>query len=280
MAQKPTPTSREAPAKARPNGAKARNGSAKSLAGAREDLLARGARGREGAMCQRSDPLGDVKAARAVAQLAQAHSAELARRGLPVSYSDAALQLASEIEDHLQAVPAAAIAARARTPEQAELVADAAATAQRVRDAVLRVTRGPEGRRVAHAFGLGEPFSARQPQHVLRAIERILDGAGRHPECAHDAGLIPEDLQTMRDLAAELRELPGAGAPLTDEAAALLDAQFALRAYFDLVAAKATLALAADPEERMRVLSLLPRAEERRHARRTAEAQASASAEA
>jgi hypothetical protein len=266
--------------KARPNGAKTRNGSAKSVAAAREDLLVRGARGREGAMCQRSDPLGDVKAARGVAQLAQSHSAELARRGLPACYSEAALQLASEIEDHLQALPAAAIAARARTPEQAELVADAAATAQRVRDAVLRVTRGPDGRRVAHAFGLGEPFSARQPPHVLRAIERILEGVSKYPECAHDAGLIPEDLQTMRDLASELRELPGAGAPLADEAAALLDAQFALRAYFDLVAAKATLALAGDPEERMRVLALLPRAEERRHARRAVETAATAPAEA
>jgi hypothetical protein len=58
---------------------------------------------------------------------------------------------------------------------------------------------------------------------------------------------------------------------LTDEAAALLAAQSALRAYFDLLAAKATLALAADPEERIRLLSSLPRAEERRHARRAAE---------
>ena len=272
MAQKPTPTSREAPARQRPNGTKVRNGSAKSLAAARDDLLARGSRGREGASCQRSDPLADVKAARALSHLAQAHSAELARRGLPASYSEAALQLAAEIEDHLQALPAAAIAVRARTPEQAELVADAAATAQAVREAVLRVTRGPDGRRVAHAFGLGEPFSARQPQHVLRAIERILQGVGEHPECAADAGLIPEDLQTMRDLADELRGLPGAGAPLADEATALLAAQSALRAYFDLLAAKATLALAADPEERTRVLASLPRAEERRHARRPAEA--------
>jgi hypothetical protein len=113
---------------------------------------------------------------------------------------------------------------------------------------------------------------------VLRAIERVLAGAAEYPECAQDAGLIPEDLQTMRDLAAELRELPGAGAPLTDEAAALLDAQSALRAYFDLLAAKATLALAADPEERTRVLALLPRAEERRHARRAAEISAAPSA--
>jgi hypothetical protein len=272
MAQKPTPTSREALVKPRPNGVKSRNGSARSLAAAREELLARGARGREGAVCQRSDPLADVKAARALAQHAQAHSAELARRGLPPSFSEAALQFAAEIEDHLQALPAAAIAARARTPEQAELVADAASTAQRVRDAVMRVTRGPDGRRVAHAFGVGEPFSARQPQHVLRAIERILEGVSRHPDCAADTGLVADDLQTMRDLADELRELPGAGAPLADEAAALLDAQSALRAYFDLVAAKATLALAGDPEERTRVLASLPRAEERRHARRAVDA--------
>ena len=45
----------------------------------------------------------------------------------------------------------------------------------------------------------------------------------------------------------------------------------ALRAYFDLVAAKATLALAGDPEERARLLSLVPRADERRHLRRSAD---------
>jgi hypothetical protein len=243
----------------------------KGIADARRDLEERAARNREGGVPNRSDPIADAKAARAVAEIAKEHAAELARRGLPVGYSDAAIQLAAEIEDHLQALPAAAIAARGRIPEHAELLADAAATAQAVREAVLRVTRGADGRTAAHAFGLGEPFSARQPQHVLRAVERILAATTEHPKVAADAGIVADDLHTMRDLASELRTMPGAGSPLTDEAEALQRAQSALRTYFDLVGAKATIAFAGDPESRKALLSALPRADERRHLRRSAD---------
>jgi hypothetical protein len=268
-------SSRESAVKPRPaaggggNGKSLRNG--KSAADARKELLERAGRNRDGASQWRSDPLADAQAARRVADLAQAHAPELSRRGLAIGYTEAARQLADEIEDHLQALPAAAVTARARSAEEAELLADAAGTAQTAREAVQRVTRGADDRRAAHAFGIGQSFSARQPQHVLRALKLILEAAKTYPEVASDAGLIPEDLQTMRDLAADVEKIPGAGAPLTDEALALVEAQGALRAYFDLLAAKATLALAADPEERARLLSLLPRAEERRHLRRSAD---------
>ena len=246
-----------------------RNG--KAAADARQDLIDRASRNRDGASGSRTDPLADAQAARRVAELAQAHSAELARRGLSAGYNDAALRLAAEIEDHLQALPAAAVTARGRSVDDADLLAEAAAAAQNAREAVQRVTRGADGRRAARAFGLGEPLSVRQPQHVLRALQSIIDGAKACPEVASDAGLIGEDLQTMRDLAAEVQKLPGAGAPLNDEVRSLTEAQAALRAYFDLVAAKATMALTADPEERARLFSLLPRSEDRRHARRSAE---------
>ena len=268
-------SSRESAVKARPaaagggNGKSLRNG--KSAADARKELLERAGRNRDGASQWRSDPLADAQAARRVADLAQAHAAELSRRGLAIGYTEAARQLADEIEDHLQALPAAAVTARARSAEEAELLADAAGTAHTAREAVQRVTRGADDRRAARAFGIGQPFSARQPQHVLRALKLILEAAKTYPEVASDAGLIPEDLQTMRDLAADVEKIPGAGAPLTDEALALVETQGALRAYFDLLAAKATLAFAADPEERARLLSLLPRADERRHLRRSAD---------
>ena len=268
-------SSRESAVKARPaaagggNGKSLRNGN--SAADARKELLERAGRNRDGASQWRSDPLADAQAARRVADLAQAHAAELSRRGLAIGYTEAARQLADEIEDHLQALPAAAVTARARSAEEAELLADAAGTAHTAREAVQRVTRGGDDRRAARAFGIGQPFSARQPQHVLRALKLILEAAKTYPEVASDAGLIPEDLQTMRDLAADVEKIPGAGAPLTDEALALVEAQGALRAYFDLLAAKATLAFAADPEERARLLSLLPRADERRHLRRSAD---------
>jgi hypothetical protein len=277
MAQKPTPASRDSSPRPRSvpraqEGVKQpRNGSAKSVADARRDLEERGTRNREGGVPNRSDPIADARAARAVAEIARDHIAELGRRGLPAAYSEVAVQLAAEIEDHLQAVPAAALAARGRIPEHAELLADAAATAQAVREAILRVTRGPDGRTAAHAFGLGDPFSARQPQHVLRALERIVAGASEHGRIAADAGLVSDDLHTMRDLLQELRTLPGAGTPLTDEAEALQRAQSALRAYFDLVGAKATIAFAADPESKKAILSALPRADERRHWRRVAD---------
>jgi len=256
------------PRSASSEGRASRNG--KAVVEARQDLIDRASRNRDGASGSRTDPLADAQAARRVAELAQAHSAELARRGLPAGYNEAALRLAAEIEDHLQALPAAAVTARGRSADEADLLAEAATAAQNAREAVQRVTRGADGRRAGRAFGLGEPFSVRQPQHVLRALQMILDGAKSCPEVASDAGLIGEDLQNIRDLAADVENLPGAGAPLNDEAQALTQAQAALRAYFDLVAAKATLALAADPEERARLFSAFPRAEDRRHARRSA----------
>src|SRR5438094_330608 len=165
-------SSRESAVKSRPastgggNGKTLRNG--KSAADARKDLLERAGRNRDGASQWRSDPLEDAQAARRVADLAQAHAPELSRRGLTSAYNEAARRLADEIEDHLQALPAAAVTARGRSTEQAELLADAAATAQTAREAVQRITRAADGRRAAHAFGIGQPFSARQAQHVLR----------------------------------------------------------------------------------------------------------------
>jgi hypothetical protein len=246
-------------------------GSAGSVTEAREDLLARAARNSEGTSGGRSDPLADAKAARTVVGAAQEHAAELARRGLPPAYGEAALELAREIEEHLISLPAAGVAARGRSEEVADLLADAAATAHAVRDAVLRVSRDAEGRKTARAFGLGQPFSARQPGHVLRALRQILEGLEAHQELRADIGVLPEDIQTMQDLAHDLSELPGDGATLSDEQAQVLATQAALRAFFDLFAAKASLALAGDPEERGRLLALIPRSEDRRHQRRQAE---------
>jgi len=242
--------------------------SARSASEARADLVARAARNAEGATLCRSDPLGDAQAVVAVVRAVEGHAAELSRRGLDGSYCEAALQLSREIEHHLQAMPAAAVSARVRSQEAADLLADAAATAQAVRTAVLRVTRSADGRRVARDFGLGDPFSTRQPSHVARALTRILAALEVHREVRDDIGLLPEDVQTMQDLARDLGEIAGAPATVSDEQAQLLEAQAALRAFFDLFAAKASLALAADPDERARVLSLLPRVEERRHLRR------------
>src|SRR4051812_33796249 len=162
---------------------------ARSASDARADLAARAAHNADGATLCRSDPLADALAARTVVHAVEEHAAELSRRGLNGGYCQAALQLASEIEGHLQGLPAAALGARGRSPEVAELVADAAATAQAVRTAVLRVTRGAEGRRVAHDFGFGDPFSARQPAHVARALTRILAALEIHREVRADIGL-------------------------------------------------------------------------------------------
>jgi hypothetical protein len=259
MARKiPAPAAKGAPAK----------GNGRSSADALSDLLARAARNTEGAAQFRSDPLADVTAARAVVEAALEHGAELSRRGLPPVYGEAALQLAQQIEGYLIALPAAAVAARGRSQEAAELLADAAATAQSLRAAVQRLSRGPDGRRVLRDFGLGEPFSARQPAHVARALTRILDALEAHPELRADLGVQPEDVQTIQDLLRDLTNVPGAGAPVSDEQGRLYEAQGALRAFFDLFAAKTSVALAGDPDERARLLALLPRADDRRHLRR------------
>src|SRR6185436_4933042 len=175
-------------AMARKNSTLPAKASARSAAEARGDLVARAARNAEGGMQCRSDPLADAQAARAVVKAVEEHAAELARRGLNGAYCEAALQLAREIEDHLQAMPAAAMGARGRSEETAELLADAAGTAQAVRTAVLRVTRSADGRRVARDFGIGDPFSARQPAHVLRALTRILAALETHREVRADIG--------------------------------------------------------------------------------------------
>jgi hypothetical protein len=118
---------------------------------------------------------------------------------------------------------------------------------------------------VARDFGVGEPFSTRQPAHVTRALERILEGLDMHEELRADLGVQAEDIQVIRDLLSDLKKVPGAGTPLSDEQERLYKAQAALRVFFDLFAAKTSLALAADPEERARLLALLPRADDRRH---------------
>lgn len=270
MARKaPAPAAKNSKAAAPPRApeAVADKGPARQANGdARQALLDRGALNASGAYVSRSDPLADAKAARAVAQFVEAHAKEMSRRGLDKAATAAALQLAHEIEEHLQALPAAAVSARGRSQEDAELLADAAASAHAVRDAVLRVTRGPDGRRIAHAFGLGEPFSVRQQAHVVRGLQRILAAARSYPETAADIGLVADDLQTMKGLADDLAA-PSAG-PRADEHRQLIEAQGALRAWFDLVSAKASLAFAGDPDERARLMALIPRADDRRHQRR------------
>ncbi len=160
----------------------------------------------------------------------------------------------------------AALDARGRSADAAELLADAAASAHAVREAVSRVTRGPDGRAAARAFGLGEAFNARRPSHVLRALRRILEAAEQHPEVVADLGLLEEDKTALRELEKELARAPGA--EKSGESEELHEAHAGLRALFDLVAAKLSLALSGDPEERARLLSIIPRAVERRHARR------------
>lgn len=241
-----------------------------TAAAARAALLARGALHTAGVEAHRSDPLADAVAARAVAAAVGRHRAELERRGLSEAQVEAALALAGEIEAHLAAVPATSLAARGVSSEAAELIAEAAAAAHAARDAVARVARGPRGSKTARAFGLGEACDARRPSHLLRALRRIAEGARAYPEAAADAGLLEEDLSGLGELARDLAALPGARPGADGESSALRAAQAGLRAFFDLVAAKGTLALSGDPDERDRLLSLLPRAEDRRRGQRGA----------
>lgn len=259
MARKIASAAKAAPRK----GKGAARSDARSNDDARGDLLARAARNSEGATFCRSDPLADAKAAKGVVAALNDHAAELARRGLTAAYGEAALRLAREIEEHLAALPAAAVTARGRSKDLAELLADAAATAHAMRSAVLRISRDAGGRQTARAFGLGQPLSARQPVHVLQALRQILEGLESHAEVKADLGVLPEDIQTIQDLARDLAKV--AGGTLSDEQAQLLEAQGALRAFFDLFAAKVSLALAGDLDERSRLLSLVPRADDRRH---------------
>src|SRR5256712_11715156 len=119
--------------------------SARSASEARADLVARAARNAEGATLCRSDPLADAQAVAAVVRAVEDHAAELSRRGLDGAYCEAALQLAREIEHHLQAMPAAAVSAGVRSQDAAELLAAPAATAQVARTAVLGGTLGAGG---------------------------------------------------------------------------------------------------------------------------------------
>src|SRR5439155_307084 len=120
-------------------------------------------------------------------------------------------------------------------------------------DLVARAAHNAEGATMCRSHPLAD----------ARALTRILAALEAHREVRDDIGVLPEDVQTMQDLVRDLAEIAGAPATVSDEHAQLLEAQGALRAFFDLFAAKASLALAADPDERARVLALLPRVEER-----------------
>jgi hypothetical protein len=257
-----------APAPAPAPAAKARkpdNGKIASLDAALASLGERGAAASDGGAPLRADALADAQAARALAaKIGAEHKVELERRGLSRHLNEAAVQLAQQIESHLQSLGAATRAARERGPDEAEMLSEAALFAHSVREAVARVSRGTEGRFATHAFGLGEAFNVRQPAHVLRALQRIVAAAKAHPAVAADAGLIAGDLENAAGLAAEVARLPGA-APTDDASEKLHRSHAALRAWFDLVAAKVQIGLSGDPEERTRLLALIPRGHERRH---------------
>jgi colicin import membrane protein len=227
-------------------------------------LLAKGEAASDGGAALRADALADAQAARALAEKLSGHKLELARRGLLPLLTEAAVHLAGEIESHLQSLGAATRAARERSPEEVEVLSEAAALAHAVREAVARVSRGVEGREATHAFGLGEAFNARQPAHVLRALRRIAAAAVAHPQTAADAGLLPEDLENAAGLAEEIARIPGADAR-DDASEKLHRSHAALRAWFDLVGAKVSLGMSADREEQSRLLALIPRGHERRH---------------
>jgi hypothetical protein len=258
-----------APAKAGPvKVAPEKKAPARKLASVAEALALLGERGAaasDGGAPLRADALADAQAARVLAgKIGADHKVELERRGLSKHLGEAALQLAAEIESHLQSLGAATRAARERSPEEAELLSEAALLGHSVREAVARVARGTEGRRATHAYGLGEAFNVRQPAHVLRALQRIIAASKAHPELAADAGLLPDDLENAAGLAAEVAKLPGAAAQ-DDASEKLHRSHAALRAWFDLVAAKVQVGLSGDPEERSRLLGLIPRGHERRH---------------
>ncbi len=256
----PVPAAAPAPKAQRPVGARLA-----SLEAARAVLGERGAAASDGGAPLRADPLGDAQAARVLAAKIDAdHRVELERRGLSKHLNEAAVQLAQEIEAHLQSLGAATRAARERGQGAAEMLSEAALFAHSVREAVSRVSRGTEGRVATHAFGLGEAFNVRQPAHVLRALQRIVTAAKAHPAVAADAGLVANDLENAAGLAAEVAKLPAASAG-DDASEKLHRSHAALRAWFDLVAAKVQVGLSGDPEERTRLLALIPRGHERRH---------------
>lgn len=255
----------QTPARSAVKGRKSEGGKAGSLEAALASLGERGAAASDGGAPLRADALADAQAARVLAEKIGAdHKVELERRGLSRHFNEAAVRLAQEIESHLQSLGAATRAARERGPDEAELLSEAALFAHSVREAVARVSRGTEGRVATHAFGLGEAFNVRQPAHVLRALRRIGAAAKAHPALAADAGLLEGDLENAAGLAAEVAKFPGA-ANSDDASEKLHRSHAALRAWFDLVAAKVQVGLSGDPEERTRLLALIPRGHERRH---------------
>src|SRR5207237_9222407 len=100
------------------------------------------------------------------------------------------------------------------------------------------------------------------------AVRRRPDAVAGPRGVGADSGAQGEAGQTIQDLLRDLRKLPGARGPASHEQAQLSEAQGAMRVFFDLFAAKASLALAGDPDERSRLLSLIPRTDDRRHLRR------------
>ena len=117
-------------------------------------------------------------------------------------------------------------------------------------------------RKFAQLLGAGAACAIVKPAFTFAedpiATEPASSAVVRLSSNENPYGPAPKALQAMTDAF-------GLACRYPDEHAKLLEAQGALRAFFDLLAAKASLALAGDPGERARLLALIPRADDRRH---------------
>lgn len=142
----------------------------------------------------------------------------------------------------------------------------AARRLMQLRDAVRRVLRGPETAPLRERLGIDRPLKVQSVTAVLRALEQFLAVLREQPERLVELRLIAADLDTLEEHRTRLLALRRTAPPPVDPGA-LLRAHLSVEAYFGSLGAAVAAAFPEGDPRRIAGLRLIPRNEERRHAR-------------
>ena len=225
-----------------------------------EKYRAEGARLCQGGVLPMAPPSEYVAAYPRLRAFLRQHGEPLSVRGVVSAEVDAGEALVQPLSELLDL----------GVPEHAGIDEEACHAAARrlmqLRDAVRRVLRGPEAAPLRERLGIDRPLKAQSVTAVLRALEQFLAVLREHPERLTELRLIPPDLEVLEEHRTRLIALRRTAPPPVDPAA-LLRAHLAVEAYFASLGAAIAAAFPEGDPRRIAGLRLIPRTEDRRHAR-------------
>jgi hypothetical protein len=225
-----------------------------------EKYAAEGARLCQGGVLPSSPPSEYVAAYPRLRAFLRQHGDPLSVRGVVSAEVDAGEGLVQRLSELLDL----------GTPEHAGADEEACYAAARrlmqLRDAVRRVLRGPEAAPLRERLGIDRPLKVQSVTAVLRALEQFLAVLREYPERLVELRLIPADLDQLEEHRSRLIGMRRTAPPPVDPSA-LLRAHLAVEAYFASLGAAIAAAFPEGDPRRIAGLRLIPRNEERRHAR-------------